>query len=369
MEKLLLENLDSIQYEQFIKAFPLYNTYEEAKAKGFIAHHIFPVCLQNKDRKDPELDDRCVRLTPFEHIVAHYLLAKENEDPKLKYSFFCMCYTESSKISKEEKLSLETLHECASLMEKSLENRHFQQKEAWANPELRKRMSEIKKSQYLKDPSIKQKISKTRISKYSKYYAVLTPKNELLIVQNLKEWLNKHIGVSGNEQIFIYGLKGYSFLEVPSEDYTLPQDVFNSFMARHEQDLARYSKVSTFKKREHITYVEPQLEYKIIDPKGNISYTYDVFNWGKIQGIPKDKLHKKCIDLPGYFVEDLWTKEWNIFKDGHLFITISGSLRNWCNTCGFFARPEQAASCLCAKNRRRYDGFYVEKVLKETYLT
>lgn len=114
MEKLLLENLDSIQYEQFIKAFPLYNTYEEAKAKGFIAHHIFPVCLQNKDRKDPELDDRCVRLTPFEHIVAHYLLAKENEDPKLKYSFFCMCYTESSKISKEEKLSLETLHECAS---------------------------------------------------------------------------------------------------------------------------------------------------------------------------------------------------------------------------------------------------------------
>lgn len=95
--KNLLENpslLKECTYQQYLDHFERFETEREAKCPGYEAHHLIPVSLQFNEYniknnlklsreeycKLPELVDICYRMTPLEHLIAHYLLARESEE-------------------------------------------------------------------------------------------------------------------------------------------------------------------------------------------------------------------------------------------------------------------------------------------------
>lgn len=96
-------------YAEFISQFEIYPTQSAAQKKGYEAHHIIPRAMQT------EPDDRCVRLTAFQHIYAHYLLALENEDAAR--IFECMVSFNEHKVSDLEKVTLSQLEEWGRLRE------------------------------------------------------------------------------------------------------------------------------------------------------------------------------------------------------------------------------------------------------------
>lgn len=148
-------------YDNFISQFEIYPTQKSAQKKGFEAHHIIPRAMQNTP------DDRCVRLTPLQHIYAHYLLALENEDAA--YIFYCMSNYSVHKLSELEAITIEQLEEWARLRE---EGRHIQiEKNIGENnpmygthlsEEEKKYLSELRK-QWRWSEEVKQKISKSRM--------------------------------------------------------------------------------------------------------------------------------------------------------------------------------------------------------------
>ena len=98
LEQLLSGELElkNLTLEEFNKHRPVYETYLKAKAKGFEAEHVNTVAIQIKHynlvngtsykaserkvfaRETNCLDDSCYRMTCLEHIINHYLKAKEN---------------------------------------------------------------------------------------------------------------------------------------------------------------------------------------------------------------------------------------------------------------------------------------------------
>lgn len=108
-----------MKYLDFISTYKVYSTVAEAKEKGYEAHHIIPVCLQGKRRNSPDLDNRCVRLTPFEHVYAHYLLALENE--KCISTFSQMVNTYYPRFSDLEKITIEELEYFGELRKKGIQ--------------------------------------------------------------------------------------------------------------------------------------------------------------------------------------------------------------------------------------------------------
>lgn len=142
-------------YSEFISQFEIYESYNKAKAKGCEAHHITPRALQ----KDNEtLDDRCVRLTPFEHIYAHYLLALEREDAVVV--FFRMVCRNKFKLSDIEKVTLEELEEYGRLRSEGREKIAKARKAYLSDESHRQRISETKEA-YFSDPENRRKQSET----------------------------------------------------------------------------------------------------------------------------------------------------------------------------------------------------------------
>ena len=90
-----LKSLDNLTYQYFLSLFPVYPSLKEARCPGFEAHHIIPLNIQRKliNQKyscklknrhqllaspyKNEIDDRCIRCTAFEHILVHYLAARD----------------------------------------------------------------------------------------------------------------------------------------------------------------------------------------------------------------------------------------------------------------------------------------------------
>ena len=122
-------------YNEYISKFKVYPTWKAAQKKGFEAHHIVPQAIQ-KDSN--EFDDRCVRLTAFQHIYAHYLLAFE--DKKAAVIFALMVNFNFDKLSELDKITLEQLEDWARLRE-----------EGWSNPEFVKAVSEKSKQYWAKE--------------------------------------------------------------------------------------------------------------------------------------------------------------------------------------------------------------------------
>ena len=108
--------LSEITLEQFREGREIYPTASQAKKKGFEAHHIVPRSLQ---KKASVLDDRCIRYTSFEHIIDHFLMAKE--DNKYLHSFECMTSFNFHNIMNNEKEILNGCIEYAKLREAGIE--------------------------------------------------------------------------------------------------------------------------------------------------------------------------------------------------------------------------------------------------------
>lgn len=126
--------LEDITLSQFTKGRKIYNSRRECKCKGFEAEHLISVKLQmelynkenntfyfNRELFEKEvglLDDRCYRVTPFEHIVMHFLKAKEN--PNEISIFESMVRFNWNKLNTENKNLLENLVEFSKLREEGL---------------------------------------------------------------------------------------------------------------------------------------------------------------------------------------------------------------------------------------------------------
>ena len=99
-------------YTDYIKQFKVYSTQKAAQKKGFEAHHVLPKAMQ---KDSTEFDDRCVRLTPFEHIYAHYLLALENEEGAR--IFLNMYSFRQKNLTSLEQITLEELEDWTRVIE------------------------------------------------------------------------------------------------------------------------------------------------------------------------------------------------------------------------------------------------------------
>lgn len=107
-------------YEDFIRPFPIYLTWRSARKKGYEAHHIIPRTVQEKE-KGKVYDDRCIRVTCFEHILAHYLYCRDYPEESSQFlAFNLMCYENAKELLEDEKKFLEELPYFAEMREKGL---------------------------------------------------------------------------------------------------------------------------------------------------------------------------------------------------------------------------------------------------------
>ena len=84
---------DTITYNEFITT--IINTrgqWNIADGVYYEAHHIIPKCLGGTG-KSRARDKNIIWLLPAEHLIAHYLLWKENKaNVALAHAFSCMIY-------------------------------------------------------------------------------------------------------------------------------------------------------------------------------------------------------------------------------------------------------------------------------------
>jgi len=126
-------NLSEITLEQFREGRIIYSTMKEAQMKGFEAHHINPRSFQKNWKVK---DDRCIRYTAFEHIVDHFLMAKENN---IYIELFeNMTYFNYQKLIDDEK---ELLNTCKELSELRIQGKKIRDSYCHSTPEARKNMS------------------------------------------------------------------------------------------------------------------------------------------------------------------------------------------------------------------------------------
>lgn len=112
-------NFESLTYNQFISNFPVYQTIklaEKARPKDTYTeiHHIIPLIVQKQENYQV-IDESCVILTAYEHLIAHYLFSKENS--KYAFIFYKMMRLQAVKLSDLEQVSLNSLQDLARLKE------------------------------------------------------------------------------------------------------------------------------------------------------------------------------------------------------------------------------------------------------------
>lgn len=139
-------SLEDITYDQFLEGREIYYSYYSAQKEGYEAHHYNPVALQIKEYNKkhpenpfignkhtffnlPEADNRCYRLTSFEHIVAHYLLAKENPDALVMFNIMTS-YAET-KISDNEREKVEQFENIAEFRQKAYQDSKYEKPKVW----------------------------------------------------------------------------------------------------------------------------------------------------------------------------------------------------------------------------------------------
>lgn len=123
------EDLDNLTYSEFLSQFTIYPMMKEAQMKGFEAHHIVPVSIQMKNsnftgtrrefEKSGLLDDRCIRCTPFEHILVHYLSARDLGSEYI-IIFYLMICENFNKLDDCKKYTIQSLKDYALLRQQGL---------------------------------------------------------------------------------------------------------------------------------------------------------------------------------------------------------------------------------------------------------
>ena len=113
-------------YEEFISQFSVYKSYQAALYKkasnqGFEVHHIIPKAVQRKEQ-GKVYDDRCVILTCYEHILAHYFYCKTHpEDSTQPHAFTGIYDFRKEKLTCDEKKLIEELPQFEEIRKKGYE--------------------------------------------------------------------------------------------------------------------------------------------------------------------------------------------------------------------------------------------------------
>lgn len=232
-ENLSSEELDRITLKAFLEKFEVLND-DAARQRGFELHHLEPIAVQlsaynlqhpenpltRKDfRKHPERDQRCILLSPFDHILVHYLLAKEKEEPYLRI-FYAMVRQNLPKISEKSSVTLQNLKEWTTLREtgkikavaRTRETKNSAIWQATKGVEYRKKQSERSKEKHNnlgrvyitngtknrmipKDSEIPEGWRRGKTSKNSK------PEKRRLTKEEIHEIRSKaHIGIKRSEE-------------------------------------------------------------------------------------------------------------------------------------------------------------------------
>ena len=130
-------DINNLTLEQYRKNFHLYPSMKEAKAPGYVAHHPIPIDIQKKEIEEKynikfhngrigrrefliseyPYNDSCYRMTNFEHILDHYLMAKElgGEYIKLYDKMKAAAFIKLCPIEQE---TLENMKDWADMVEK-----------------------------------------------------------------------------------------------------------------------------------------------------------------------------------------------------------------------------------------------------------
>lgn len=145
-------------YNEFVGEYEVYPTQKLARAKGYEAHHIIPRAVQ-KRIAGTVYDDRCVRLTYFEHILAHYLYCKEHpEDKDEFFALLSMLNKRAKELLADEQKFLQELPDIAEMGKKGRESIYTEEwrrkiSEANSHPseETRKRKSLANKGKKLSE--------------------------------------------------------------------------------------------------------------------------------------------------------------------------------------------------------------------------
>lgn len=233
--------LESLSLEIFREGRYLYPSMKEARKKGYYAHHPYPLDIQKRQYEKehnivlgtgnlgrinfqkifPSYDDSCYRMTAFEHILDHYLMAKEFGGDYI-YNFYAMSRYALGKCEPLETFTLMTLEDWASMEEEAKIIRGLIYKERYQSsteeekevfsrkckesftPERLQRMSEITKNWYssmsiaekqdfqnkrietLRKPEVRSKISQS----YKEYYRNLSEEEKKQQINKRKEALN-----------------------------------------------------------------------------------------------------------------------------------------------------------------------------------
>ena len=135
-------NLKEMNYENFIKS-AVEKGRDLNRESGYEIHHIQPRSLGGSDD-----DENLVKLTYLEHLIAHYLLARDSDSFDMARAFFMMLGENIKKVNKEDlkNLNEEDLLELSLVREKALEKSREETSkrmhEFYKNPENRKAFSE-----------------------------------------------------------------------------------------------------------------------------------------------------------------------------------------------------------------------------------
>lgn len=132
-------------YDDYISGFRVFSTYKEARQKGFEAHHILPVSIQKREM-GKVYDDRCIRCTITEHIVAHFLLAKERGGLYLSmfYLFFKMAEKKMPENKFIDYVNIKEIEEVGKILEQGKTLYSLSQKELWDDVRKQEHSSKVK---------------------------------------------------------------------------------------------------------------------------------------------------------------------------------------------------------------------------------
>ena len=201
----------SNSYEEFISQFPVYDSQYHAKAKGFEAHHIVPKAVQKREQ-GKVYDDSCVRLTRFQHILAHYLYCKEHpEDREELHALSYMMTIKVEDLKKNEMNLLESIPLMGEmkgmgytrkLSEETKRKIGEAHKGTHFSEETKRKMSEAKKGKHRSEESRKKQSltskGKTLSEDHKRKIREALLKRSTII--HLKDLKNGDIYFSGNKQ-------------------------------------------------------------------------------------------------------------------------------------------------------------------------
>lgn len=163
-------------YEEALDYFEKYKSLKEARKDGYEAHHIIPVSIQvdiwskklNRKMtraslyKEGLIDDTCVRCTPLDHLLLHYI-ASRNLGGEYRKIFEDMIRFSYKKIPDNAVELLESLSCWAEERKKAREYQShlFKEKYSSLSEEEKKQISELRRKSFA-PPEVREHFSKAR---------------------------------------------------------------------------------------------------------------------------------------------------------------------------------------------------------------